>query len=213
MMINPNREYCYRVTHIDNLPMILQHGLVSSRHPKANSGFTSIGNPEIIGKRSEESVRIAGYETMGDYIPFYFTPRSIMLYNIVTGHRAPVVPKRNAKELVVIRCRIEDLAGLPQFFFTDGQGNDSVTKHYNDLEESDKVDWASIHASRFDKNDSDFDRPRRYQAEFLVHGEVPVSHIESLHVVDNATADKVRKILSSHQINLPVIVSPTYFFS
>ncbi|HKZ66896.1 MAG TPA: DUF4433 domain-containing protein, partial [Chitinophagaceae bacterium] len=182
MAVNIHKNYCYRLYHIQNLPHILQSGLCTKNHPQANPNFIPIGNPGIITSRGVTPVRIAGYGNIGDYVPFYFTPRSIMLYNIVTGYWAPVVPQVQRTDIIILRCEIQKLAGLGQFFFTDGQANDALTNHYNNVANTTNIDWASIQTSNFSKSNGDFDRPRRYQAEFLVHYHVPVQAIESIFV-------------------------------
>ena len=48
--------------------------------------FVTIGNPEPISKRTSRDVPIAPGGTLSDYIPFYFTPFSMMMYNIHTGY-------------------------------------------------------------------------------------------------------------------------------
>ena len=211
-MINKHKKYCYRITHIQNLPLILQYGILNKNHPDADGGYIDIGNPEIIDVRSTTPVKINDYGMIGDYVPFYFTPKSMMLFNIITGYRAPVVPKRRRSEILVIRCLIEDLADLPQWFFTDGQGNDMATDHYNNLAELDTIDWEAIQQSNFKKSDGDYDRPRRYQAEFLVHQRVPVESIESLNVYNQDAADYVNEQLTQNNINLAVHIQPKYFF-
>lgn len=211
-MINKDKKYCYRITHIQNLPFILQMGIVTKHHPQASEDYIHIGNPEIIDVRSAKPVKIGNYGNIGDYVPFYFTPKSIMLYNILTGYYVPVVPKRKRNEILVIRCLIEDLAQLPQWFFTDGQGNDMASSHYNDLAYLDTIDWQCIQHSLFHKNDGDYDRPRRYQAEFLVHERVPLTAIESLNVYNQSAADYVNAVLSQNNINFAVHIQPQYFF-
>lgn len=151
VLINRNKEYCYRITHIRNLPLILQNGIVTQEHKSSSADYITVGNPEIIDSRDLKPVRIEGFGFMGEYVPFYFTPRSMMLYNIITGHRAPVVPKRSKSELLVIRCLLETLTDLPQWFFTDGQGNDMVSGHYNDWGKMDRIDWDCIQRGDFSK--------------------------------------------------------------
>lgn len=162
--------------------------------------------------RSTTLVKIDGYGMIGDYVPFYFTPKSMMLYNIITGFRHPVVPKRERNEILVIRCLIEELAKLPRWFFTDGQGNDMASRHYTDLRALDSIDWLSIQNSNFTKSDGDFDRPRRYQAEFLVHHGVPIDCIESLNVYSQESADVVNKIIYTSTIHMAVHIQPQYYF-
>jgi len=211
-MINEQKTYCYRITHIQNLPFILERGIVTKHHAQASAAYIHIGNPEIIDVRSAAPVRIGGYGHIGDYVPFYFTPKSIMLYNILTGYWHPKVPKREKSEILVIRCLIGKLATQPRWFFTDGQANDMASTHFNDLGHLDKIDWENIQRSNFSKSDGDFDRPRRYQAEFLVQEAVPLECIESLNVYNQEAAAYVQGLLDQNSINLAVHIQPPYFF-
>ncbi len=212
-MINQQKNFCYRIYHIDNLKHILNNGLCTKHHPNARADFVSIGNTEIIDTRNNTVVKIKNYGKIGEYVPFYFTPRSLMLLNIVTGHRAPLVPKRNKDELVVVRCLIDDLCKLNKFFFTDGQANIiSMTEHYNDIALLDTIDWGIIQNSDFKKDADDTDKQRRYQAEFLVYSHVPVTAIESI-VVYNEKAEKLVKTeLAKTDKIIPIHIIKNYFF-
>ncbi len=211
-MINRQRTYCYRITHISNLFHLLQNGIVNKHHPDANNEYIDIGNPQIIDVRSKMPVKIANYGNIGDYVPFYFTPKSMMLFNIITGHRHPIVPRRNRSEILVIRCLISNLVKLRQWFFTDGQANDMASNHYNDMTNLGQIDWGNIQNSDFSKSDGDYDRPRRYQAEFLVHRHVPLTCVESLNVYNDQAANIVTNVLYQNNINLAVNIQPQYFF-
>lgn len=211
-MINKNREYCYRLTHRDNLEHHLRVGICTRHHPDADPGFVSIGHPDIIASRDTEKVRLRGYGYLGEYVPFYFTPKSIMQFNIVTGYWHPVVQQRHPSELVVLRCRIVDLNECDRYFFTDGQANNALTNHYRNLVDLDAVDWPCIHAGNFSKS-GDADRARRYQAEFLVHHHVPVDRIESIHVYDQAARQRVLKTLvKTGHTHIPVYITKQYYF-
>ena len=212
MKINVNREFCYRIYHVDNLYHVLTKGLCCKHHPDADPHFTPIGNASIIDTRDDTPVRLEGYGNIGDYVPFYFTPRSIMLYNIVTGYRSPLVSKVERENIIVIRARINDLKAAGRFFFTDGQANDALTTHYSDLANLESIDWDIIRDGNFSKSDGDLDRPRRYQAEFLVNYHVPISSVESINVYHEKSAKFVGKELVRAEIEKPVNVYPYYFF-
>lgn len=212
MIVNTNKSFCFRITHRDNLVHILKYGLVTKHHKNAATNFVSIGNLEIIDVRSTTSVRMKEYGNIGDYVPFYFTPRSIMLYNIVTGYYAPKVPKRNKEEIIVIRCLIENLAKQPKWFFTDGQANDEETTHYMDLNNLNKIDWDCIQNSNFSKSDGDYDRQRRYQAEFLVHHSVPFELLESICVYSEKMKNWTEQKLKETGVTIPVHIHQPYFF-
>ena len=65
--------------------------------------FVSIGNPDLIAKRAGRVVAIPPGGSLSDYVPFYFTPRSPMLYNIVTGHNGMKQTPRQDIAILVIR--------------------------------------------------------------------------------------------------------------
>lgn len=213
-VINGSKSYCYRITHIDNLSHILAHGILNKNHPKASESYLQIGHPEIIDVRSTTPVKIANYGNIGDYVPFYFTPKSIMLYNILTGYQAPLVPQRNAEDILVIRCKIQDLAAHDAlWFFTDGQANKAGTNHYNDLVHIDTLNWDVIYACNFQKTAGNIDNVRKYQAEFLVHKEVPVQLIESFCVQNENAAQIVQDLLENNNFtHISVHILPQYYF-
>ncbi|WP_430450572.1 DarT ssDNA thymidine ADP-ribosyltransferase family protein [Rhodophyticola sp.] len=72
------------MTHINNVPWI------SSMAPCKNSGvqdpnFVRI-EPQLIQRRTARNIPVAPNGSLSDYIPFYFTPFSMMMYNIKTGY-------------------------------------------------------------------------------------------------------------------------------
>lgn len=210
MAINKDKKFVYRIIHKDNLSDVLTYGLVNGKHKNSNKKFIVIGDTDIIGLRTIELVKLDGYGCIGDYIPFHFTPRSIMLYNIITGYKAPKVPKRSKNEIIVIRCLIEGLAKRPKWFFTDGQALSS--NHYNNLEYLDQIDWKNIQDSIFMKTEDDRDLARRYQAEFLVYDEVPIECIESLFVYDEETKNWTEELVKVKKLEIPVHIHKPYFF-
>lgn len=213
MPINSKKNFCYRICHIRNLAHILAHGLCTKHHPDASAGFIGIGNPDIIDTRDDTAVKIAGYGNIGEYVPFYFTPKSMMLFNIITGWRAPLVPKRPKEDIIVIRCLITELAKLERFFFSDGQANVTGTSnHYNDIKYLDQIDWDIIQQSDFKREARDTDKPRRYQAEFLVHHHVPVGSIESIHVYNQPAMNYVKAELALTNHLIPIFETKQYFF-
>ncbi len=211
-MVNQNRTFCYRITHRDNLAHILEYGLVNKNHTNADPNFMAIGNPEIIDVRSTTPVNIDGYGFIGSYVPFYFTPRSIMLFNIITGYYVPKVPRRTKEEIIIIRCLIEVLVDQQKWFFTNGQANDEETAHFINLNRLDEIDWDCIQNSNFSKSDGDYDRQRRYQAEFLVYDSVPVSCIESVSVYSENMKMWAQKLINNAGKMIPVHVQKHYFF-
>src|SRR5690348_11543782 len=84
--LGPESAYIFRITHVDNVAWMLKNGMWCRSSRKFDPNFIAIGSPELIEKRKTHTVPIPPGGTLSDYIPFYFTPWSIMARKINTGH-------------------------------------------------------------------------------------------------------------------------------
>lgn len=83
----PAHPKIYHITHVENLPRILAAGGLWSDAAMMRSGgpTASIGFSHIKQRRLSNPVSCHSGTHVGDYVPFYYCPRSVMLYLI---HRA-----------------------------------------------------------------------------------------------------------------------------
>lgn len=88
MSLPPDRPRIYHITHIDNLSGILADGgLYSDAAIAARGGpAATIGMAAIKQARLGRQVRCHPGEVVANYVPFYFCPRSIMLYLLYMGN-------------------------------------------------------------------------------------------------------------------------------
>ncbi len=131
---------------------------------------------------------------LADYVPFYFAPRSPMLYVISRG----AVPryKRGQEEvlhLVSSTERIEEQE-LP-FAFTDGHAVIKLSRFFDQMRDLDRIDWPLMEEQFWTDTDEDQDRRRRRQAEFLVHRFVPLTCLLGVGTMTDAVAQGVQEIL------------------
>lgn len=84
----PDRPQLYHITHIDNLSSIVQDGgLLSDAAMIARGGpATAIGMGSIKARWLQLPVKCFPGDKVGDYVPFYFCPRSVMLYLLHKGN-------------------------------------------------------------------------------------------------------------------------------
>jgi hypothetical protein len=68
--LNPKDALIFRVTHRDNLPWILDHGLHAKSSNVLDPNFRRIGDLDLIDKRSTRRVRVGQGGTLSDYVPF-----------------------------------------------------------------------------------------------------------------------------------------------
>ena len=107
LKLNANKALIFRVTHISNVPWILNNGLHCKNSNVSDPNFVQIGNPELISKRATKNVPIQPGGTLSDYISFYFTPFSMMMYNITTGYGG--IRQYPNSEIVIMVTSLRDL--------------------------------------------------------------------------------------------------------
>ena len=166
-----SKIYLFRMTHIENIPHILQNGITQSTSANANPNFVPIGDGSLIETRN--NFLLNNGRLLGDYIPFYFGYRTPMLYVVQNGFNM-VAPTPGEKIVYCVSSvqKIIDL-GL-DFVFTDGHAVDGFSSQYTvvDIENIDSiVDKDAIKAKYWRKED-DLDLKRRKEAEFLVLGDI-----------------------------------------
>jgi hypothetical protein len=132
--LNPEKALVFRIVHCNNIPWILDHGLRCSKGVVHNPRFISIGNLELIARRCHREVPLSPGGVLGDYVPFYFTPYSPMMYNIKTGYGG--VKKRQNDEIVVLVSSLHQVAKEGrEFVFTDRHAYLKTANFYNHLDD------------------------------------------------------------------------------
>jgi len=91
----PARPKIYHIVHIDNLASIVNDGcLWPDSIMIQRQGGAGIGNSEIKTDRLRLPVPCNPGMTVGQCVPFYFCPRSVMLYVISRqNHPKPAEPE------------------------------------------------------------------------------------------------------------------------
>src|SRR5258708_7449595 len=108
----------FRIVHRDNVPWILDHGLHCKNSNARDLNYVDIGNLDLISRRAAHPVALDPGGTLSDYVPFYFTPFSPMMYNIKTGWGD--IRKRENEEIVILASSLHVLGKTAvRFLFTD----------------------------------------------------------------------------------------------
>jgi hypothetical protein len=210
--LNPEKALIFRIVHVDNVPWILDHdGLHCRNWPEQNPDYINIGNPELIDKRSRHRVPIPPGGTLSDFVPFYFTPFSIMMFNIKTGYGG--IPRRENHDIVIFVSSIHHLRslGVP-FVFTNQHAYAVATEFFTEVERLDQIDWALLRSRNFKTDDMDPGKQLRYQAEALVHRHAPLAALQGIGCSDEAVRDRMTGWLSERGLKIPVKTTPSWYF-
>jgi hypothetical protein len=209
--LTPEKALIFRITHRDNVPWILKHGLHCSESPEQDPGFVTIGSDEIISRRSRRTVPDPPGGVLADYVPFYFTPLSPMLYNIKTGYHGAT--QRDMDEIVILVSSLPTLVnrGLA-FFFTDRHAIYNTVNFFSDLADIHHLPWKQLRACDFKKNPEDPDKFERYQAEALVHQHVPIDALIGVVCYNESVKTMIDTELARQAHDLEIKVYPRWFF-
>lgn len=209
--LNAEKARIFRIVHRDNLPWVLDHGLHCRDAEVCNPAFTGIGNPDLIDRRTRREVGIAPFGTLSDYVPFYFTPHSPMLYNIHTGYHG--ITRRGNEEILIFATSLHRLRelGCP-FVFTNRHAYLQQAEFFNDLARLDRVDWPLLNSRNFKRDPDDPDKFARYEAEALVHRHVPLDALLGVACYNRRIKEWIDGLLADRKIDLNVKILPNWYF-
>lgn len=184
----------FHITHADNVVNIARDGRLWCDAQRIALGLmnTNIGYSHIKERRMRHPVTVAAGGTLGNYVPFNFCPRSVMLYVVSQGHenyrdgQHPII--HLVSSIDAIRA-----TGRP-WFFTDRHADLGYANQYDSLERLNEVDWAVMPLRQWG---GDQEVKERRQAEFLVHDWCPWTAIEAIGVMDQAVADRLETAIAS----------------
>jgi hypothetical protein len=209
--LNPDKALIWRILHRDNLPWVLEHGLHCASSLMRSPEWVSIGNAELIDKRAHHVVPIEPGGVLNDYVPFYFTPFSVMLKNIHSG-RQGVRQRANEEILILVSSlhKVHEL-GLP-FLFTDGHAMNSLVNFFDDLAQLGRIDWALLRRRDFKRDPDDPAKFARYQAEAMVHRHVPLEALLGVVCYTDRLRVEIEQRIAGQGLRLPVHSRPGWYF-
>ena len=175
--LSQQKALIFRITHRDNVPWILDNGM-HCRNGVFDPNYRNIGNTELIDKRSQRVVPEPPGGTLNDYVPFYFTPYSIMMLNIVTGYGVPRLPKDDV--VIFVSSLAHATAKGVRVVFTNQHAYPRMARYYSDIRDLGKVDWPLLQARDFKKDPDDPGKKERYQAEALLWKHVPLTALQGV---------------------------------
>lgn len=184
----------YHITQIDNLPSIIDAGCLwcDSQRLRRDCHVVRIGYEHIKERRMNRPVLVAARGNLGNYVPFNFCPRSVMLHSIwkglVEGYEGG---QERVIHLVSSTAIVDDLE--TEWAFTDRHAEPPEADYLDDLADLDNLQWEIIESNTWG---GDVRRPIK-QAEFLVHDHFPWTGFHAIGVISETVAAEVRGVLAT----------------
>ena len=198
----------FHFTHIDNLATLAAGGLQCDTRIQATRVLQQeVGNQDIKSMRRAREVPIPPGGVVADYVPFYFAPRSPMMYAIHMGNVPTYV---DGCDEIVYLCsalgRLRDTGST--LVLTDRNAalaHASFASHAADLD----IDWPLMGERYWNSTPEYPDRREKRMAECLAYEVVAPGAIEAVAVKSQAVANKVTRLVGTPW---PVTVSPGWYF-
>jgi hypothetical protein len=208
--LNAQKALILRITHRDNIPWILKNGLHASSSKVLDPNFRAIGNADLINRRSSRPVKVGPKGMLSNYIPFYFTPFSIMMFNIHTGRN--VAPVSN-DEIVILVSSLHRIAELDiPFVFTNQHAYPKFASYFTDLADLTEVPWDQLNARDFRHDPDDPGKKERYQAEALIWQHVPTEALLGICCHSAVVNQSIQAEIAKRKLKLTTQVQRGWYF-
>lgn len=195
----PNRPKIYHILHVDRLPSVVADGHLwcDAESIRRSPPGTIIGMNRIKQRRLSE-LTLASYPDLnvGDFVPFYFCPRSIMLYLIYRANDPEL--NYHGGQGPIVHLESDLLAAVEwaeqrqqRWAFTLSNAGAYYFEDRCDLTQLDELNWNAIQTNRWSGNGVSPSVKEGKQAEFLVEYSFPWHLVERIGVHSRAIYQRV----------------------
>jgi hypothetical protein len=214
-MARPEPTKIYHITHWTNLgPISTKGGLLSDADMIERGGpQTPVGMSAIKKARLTREVTCHPGDYVGEYVPFFFCPRSMMLYILHRGNHVELTYDGGQEPIVHLEADLENVVAWAEseavpWAFTTGNARAGYARFLSDLTDLDQVDWDAVQSN-------DFYIPavkEGKQAEFLIRHFLPWDLVERIGVSSPEVEGKVEAAIATASHQPPVSVQPRWYF-
>ncbi len=212
----PANQKIWHITHHKNLASILGCGSLWSDAKRLETGkdCSLIGMPKIKERRLKEIEVDCHPGTMvGEYVPFYFCPRSVMLYILYRGNSPDIDYHEGQEPIVHLEADLGEViewAGADgvRWAFSDRNAGAYTASFFANEEAFGSLDWQAI-------RNLDFRNPlvkEGKQAEFLVFEAFPWSLVETIGVYSYPLKRQVDELLLGAEHRPGVVVQRSWYY-
>jgi hypothetical protein len=203
----------YHIVHISKLKPIIE-----DQHLWSDSEMIhKLPTGEIIGmdkiKKRRLATRLGSHNNLcvGECVPFYFCPRSPMLYIFSRSNHPEVEYKGGQEPIVHLVSNLCDAVHWAndsnlRWSFTNSNAGSRYFEDFADLDDLDKLDWSAI------KADAWSGRQDKKQAEFLVERCFSWDLIEKIGVYSQQQYHDVAQLLEEERAHIELKIEPSWYY-
>lgn len=199
---------------MDRLASIISEGTLWCDAEMANRAETgtTIGIKNIKQRRLTNELNSHPGLRVGDCVPFYLCPRSIMLFVIYKGNYTELEYRGGQGSIVHLEADLRQVvawadANGKRWVFTSTNAGASYFEDYSDLHQLNKLDWDAIQA-----NDWAGAKKEGKQAEFLMEHSFPWDMVSRIGVPSAGIRGKVLGETQMAKHQPPVEIKPDWYY-
>ncbi|WLF84569.1 DUF4433 domain-containing protein [Moraxella sp. ZY210820] len=205
----PSNSKIYHIVHKDRLSAIIQDGCLFSDaliRQRANN-FPVIGLDKIKDRRLDE-LKLTSYPDLfvGQCVPFYFCPRSIMLY-MINQRNSQLTYQGGQENIIHLQADLRQVIDWAnsnniRWAFTDSNAGSYHFNDYNQINEFHNINWTAVNTQHWSAPEIKAGK----QAEFLIEQQFPICLIEKIGVHSQTVFNEVSQTIQSlgYQTNLEI---------
>jgi hypothetical protein len=190
----PARPKIYHIIHVDRLASIIADGCLWSDAMMAQrvGAGSTIGMGSIKQRRLTLPVDCHPGDHVGNYVPFYFCSRSIMLYVIHRANHPELAYRGGQGPIIHLEADLPRVVAWAdadgrRWAFSLSNAGAVYAQFRSRLDQLDEVNWPAVFANDFRPADVKEGK----QAEFLVHQSFPWELVERIGVSSQGMAQQV----------------------
>lgn len=211
----PAHPKIYHIVHLDRLPSILADGCLWSDAVivTRNAVGTVIGMNAIKQNRLKLPVKCHVGDYVGEFVPFYFCPRSIMLYVLHMANQPGLTYRGGQGPIIHLESDLGRVvawadANKRKWAFSLSNAGASYTQFRSDLNLLSEVNWPAVAATDFRSADIKEGK----QAEFLMHESFPWELVERIGVISPGMAQQVSNAMQGRGHRPQVEIKREWYF-
>jgi hypothetical protein len=212
-MAAPDHPKLYHICHVDRLPSIVTSGgLLSDAAVQQHTlAGTMIGMSNIKQRRLTE-LQLASHPGLfvGQCVPFYFCPRSVMLY-LIHRQNAGLAYRGGQGPIVHLEADLQATVAWAQqhrrrWAFTASNAGSRYFDDWADLAQLSNVDWNAVQARHW------IGCKEGKQAEFLLEHSFPWGLVERIGVLSAPVHAQAAHALPVAGHRPPVEIRPDWYY-
>lgn len=210
----PQNPKIYHIVHVDRLASIVaSKGLLCDAVMEKHSDIgTNIGLKNIKSRRLNEcALQSHSGLFVGQCVPFYFCPRSVMLYMYHMNNDPNLTYKGGQGPIVHLAADLHEVVNWAnqneiRWAFTLSNAGSSYFEDRAELEKLDELDWQVIAANMWSGKQD------RKQAEFLIEHSFPWELVSRIGVKSQEVYSQVNMILQDAEHTPHSEIKPNWYY-